>query len=222
MNALIINPNTTQSMTEKMLLAALDSAPPKLTVCATTSMRGPASIQGPEDGEASIPGLLDELDKGIEQSFDGYIIGCFDDTGLDECRERSGKPVLGIGEAAFHASILMGHRFSVVTTLSVSIPVIEANIKRYGLNQHCCRVRASEVPVLELEKPGSNARNIISNEIGKAIEQDGCGAIVLGCAGMAPLAAEYSQTHNIPVIDGVVAATQLLGATLSIQSSMQP
>ena len=46
-------------------------------------------------------------------------------------------PVLGIGEAAFHAAMLLGHRYCVVTTLSVSLPVIAANLRAYGLASHC-------------------------------------------------------------------------------------
>lgn len=33
--------------------------------------------------------------------------------------------------------------------------------------------------------------------------------IVLGCAGMADLAAELSATHGLPVVDGVAAAVTL-------------
>ena len=115
-------------------------------------------------------------------------------------------PVVGIGEAAFHAAMMLGHRYSVVTTLSISVPVIVDNIKTYGLGSHCLNVRASEVPVLDLEKPGSAARAKISAEIGVAIAQDHATAIVLGCAGMADLAAALSAEHNVPVIDGVAAA----------------
>ena len=68
------------------------------------------------------------------------------------------------------------------------------------------------MPVLDLEKPGSAAEARVSEEIGRAITDDGCEAIVLGCAGMTDLAERLSVRHAIPVIDGVAAATGLASA----------
>jgi len=219
MDILIVNPNTTESMTEKVRIAAQAVAPPHLTVHVATSKSGPSSIQGPEDGAAALPGLYQEIESGINKGMDAFAIACFDDTGLDECRRMTDKPIIGIGEAAFHASMMLGHRFSVVTTLAVSIPVIEENLARYGIASMCQKVRASDVPVLALEQPGSRAEQQISEEIRLALSEDNCGAIVLGCAGMAPLAARLSTLHGVPVIDGVVSATVMLSSLISIQRS---
>ncbi len=97
-------------------------------------------------------------------------------------------PVIGIGEAAFHLASLLGIRFSVVTTLSRSIPVIEGNLVRYGLDRRCARVRACELPVLSLEADPAAAERRIGAEIESALQEDGADCIVLGCAGMAALA----------------------------------
>ena len=53
---------------------------------------------------------------------------------------------------------LIAEKFSVVTTLARSIAPIERNLVKYGLAARCARVRASNVPVLALEEPGSDAR----------------------------------------------------------------
>lgn len=209
MRILVINPNTTASMTEKIGAAAREVAGPGTEVVARNPMIGPVSIQGPEDGEAALPGLFFEIERANGEDFDTIIIACFDDTGLYEARKRTRRPVIGIGEAGFHAATLIAGRFSVVTTLSVSIPVIEDNIVAYGFDRRCARVRASEVPVLELERPGSDACQTISLEIATALKEDGVDAIVLGCAGMADLAHQLSVEHGVPVIDGVAAAIKL-------------
>ena len=216
---LFINPNTTQSMTDKIQVAARQAAVAGVHVDASTSRFGPASIQGWEDGDAALPGLLDALKEGMDQNYDGFAIACFDDTGLTECRALTDKPVVGIGQCAFHASMLLSENFSVVTTLAVSIPVIEANLTHYGLNNICKKVRASDVPVLALEEPGSVAEQQVSDEIGRAILEDNCQSIVLGCAGMAPLASRLATLHGVPVIDGVVAATGLLTTLHALQRS---
>jgi allantoin racemase len=207
MRLLIINPNTTASMTEKVGHAASLVASAGTEVVARNPATGPASIQGAEDGEAALPGLFEEIDRA--DGFDAIIIACFDDTGLYAARKRTKVPVVGIGEAAYHYAMLVAERFSVVTTLSVSIPVIQENIMRYGLSARCGKVRASNVPVLELERPGSTARETISDEIASALLHDNSDAIVLGCAGMADLAADLSTRHHVPVVDGVAAAVKL-------------
>jgi allantoin racemase len=45
-------------------------------------------------------------------------------------------------------------------------------------------------------------------EIATAIREDKAEAIVLGCAGMADLAAQLSAEFGVPVVDGVTAAVK--------------
>ena len=67
-----------------------------------------------------------------------------------------------------------------ITTLSRSIAAIETNLLKYGLDRRCARVRATEVPVLELDDPASNAVARIGAEIELAKAEDRAEAIVLG------------------------------------------
>lgn len=213
MDLLIVNPNSTASMTAGIGAAAGKVAGPQTSVRAVNPTDTPPAIQGPEDGEACLPGLFRTFDLEVAaQRPDAAIVACFDDTGLGELKHRAGLRVYGIGEAAYHAAMLAAERFSVVTTLAVSIPVIEDNIARYGFTGRCARVRASGVAVLELEDPASNAAARVAAEVERAIADDGCGSIVLGCAGMADLAADMTQRYRLPVIDGVTAAVVLAEA----------
>ncbi|MEM1399065.1 MAG: aspartate/glutamate racemase family protein [Pseudomonadota bacterium] len=214
MRLLIVNPNTTASMTASIGEAARLAASPGTEVTALNPTSGPPAIQGPEDGEAALPGLFDLIDSEFAKpdAYHAVIIACFDDTGLAELKTRSPVPVIGIGEAGFHMAMLVGHRFSVVTTLSVSVPVIEENIRAYGFGARCASVRASEIPVLDLEKDPEAAMAKIGLEIDQAIGTDGCDAIVLGCAGMADMAKTLGRRHGKPVIDGVASATVLAEA----------
>jgi allantoin racemase len=220
MKVRIVNPNTTASMTTTIAQAARDAAAPGTTIEAVTSASGPVSIEGYYDEALCLPGLLKEIAAGEAAGVDAHIIACFDDTGLDAARQLAVAPVIGIGEAAAHAATLIAHRFTVVTTLSRSIPALEANLLRYGFERRS-RVRAADVAVLDLEKPGSDARQRIDAEIARAISEDRAEAIVLGCAGMARLAADLSQTHGVPVIDGVGAAVKLaeMLVTLNLRTS---
>jgi allantoin racemase len=205
----IVNPNTTAAMTRVIAEAAARVARPGTKIRAVESEFGPASIEGAYDDAFAVPGLLARIAEGEAAGADAHVIACFDDTGLDAARALARAPVVGIGEAAFHVASLIAHRFAVVTTLARSIPVIETNLLRYGLDRRCARVRAADVPVLELDQPGSNARARISAEIERALNDDGAEAIVLGCAGMADLAAALAADHGVPVVDGVAAAVTL-------------
>ncbi|MHC8507868.1 MAG: aspartate/glutamate racemase family protein [Rhodospirillales bacterium] len=213
MKLLLINPNTTESMTAKAAAAARAAAQPGTEIIEATSQNGPASIQGYLDGAACLPGLLAEAarrkDENPDAVPDAVIVACFDDTGVDALRCMFDAPVIGIGEAAYHAAAMLSVKFSVVTTLARSVPVLEDNLARYGLAQKCARVRASGVPVLKLEEGDPESLGRIRAEIRAAVEQDGADAVVLGCAGMADLMNQLSREFNMPVIDGVVAAVKL-------------
>jgi len=214
MRILVINPNTTAAMTAKVGEAARAVAAPGTVIEAVNPAFGPASIEGYFDEAFAVPGLLAEMGKAPGR--DAYVIACFDDTGLDAARCATDAPVIGIGEAAFHMASLIAGKFSVVTTLWRSVPAIEHNLVRYGLASRCARVRASEVPVLDLEKPGSDARARISAEIANAIRDDRAEAIVLGCAGMADLAHSLAREHGLPVVDGAAAAVKLAEGLVSL------
>lgn len=208
MHILVINPNSTASMTRSIEEAAKAAAGSETQVTAVNPPDTPPAIQGAEDGAAALPGLFRLFDAEVVEKggYDACVIACFDDTGLMALKRRSPIPVIGIGEAAFHAAMLAGEHFSVVTTLGVSIPVIEANIAAYGFAARCRKVRASEVPVLALEADPETSRNAIAAEIAAAVSADKPDAIVLGCAGMADLALTLSDRFELPVIDGVAAA----------------
>ncbi|MCI0429787.1 MAG: aspartate/glutamate racemase family protein [Rhodospirillales bacterium] len=214
MRILVINPNTTASMTRKIGKAASVVAAAGTEIAAVNPDFGPPSIEGHVDGVFSVPGLIAEMNK--VPGMDAYIVACFDDTGLDAARCVADAPVIGIGEAAFHVASLIAGQFSVVTTLSRSVSAIEQNLIRYGLAARCTKVRATEVPVLDLEVPGSNARNRVSEEVRRAVLEDRAEAIVLGCAGMADLASALSNEHGIPVLDGVACAVKLCEALVQL------
>lgn len=213
MKLLLVNPNTTASMTHKAAAAARRVARPDTQVIATTSKSGPASIEGFYDVAVCVIGLLEEAAR--HRDVDAVIIACFDDTGLDAMRCLFDVPVIGIGEAAFHAAAMVSHRFSVVTTLSRSVAGISDNLKRYGLDAKCASVRATDIPVLKLEENDPASLADIRAEVAAAIEHDKAEAVVLGCAGMADLMQELSEEFGIPVIDGIACAVGMAEALVA-------
>ncbi len=50
----------------------------------------------------------------------------------------------------------------------------------------------------------------------RALKEDGSGAIVLGCGGMATLAQELTRELRVPVIDGVSAAVKMVESLVAL------
>lgn len=213
----VINPNTTQSMTDKIGECARAVARPGTQIVAVSPAMGPASIESHYDEALAVPGLLQEVATGELEGVDGYVIACFGDPGLQAARELARGPVVGIAQAAMHVASLVGTRFSVVTTLGRTMGQAWHLAEMYGMKRFCANVRACEIAVLDLERPGSNARERIVDECRRALAEDGSDAIVLGCAGMAELCQHISQQLGVPVVDGVAAGTQLVESLVNLR-----
>ena len=211
----IINPNTTTSMTEVIDTTAKKYAGLNTEIISTQPKTGPESIEGYYDEAFCIPGLIEEIKNNIDA--DGYIIACFDDTGLDAVRSITDKPVIGIGEAAYHVASLVSGNFSVITTLSRSINPLKHNLKKYGLFEKCVSVTAIEVPVLDLEEISDDNLEKLNKGIEKTILEDNSEAIILGCAGMSNLAKDLELSHGLPVIEGVSSAVVLIEGLINLQ-----
>jgi allantoin racemase len=205
----VINPNSTASMTEKIAAAARAVAGPGTEVIVVNPAAGPVSIEGHYDEAVSIIGLLEEIRAGEADGIGGYVIACFGDPGLLAAREIASGPVIGIAEAAMHAASLIATGFSIVTTLGRTRVIAQQLVENYGMHRFCRRIRATDLAVLDLEQPGSDAQRLITEECRRALAEDGSGAIVLGCAGMADLATDIAREIGAPVVEGVTAAVKL-------------
>ena len=210
----VINPNTTQAMTATIVAAARAVAAPGTEIIGATSRSGAVSLEGHYDEAMSIVGLVDAINE--QPAADAYVIACFGDPGLLAAREIAAAPVLGIAEAAMHAASFVATGFSVVTTLERTRIIAEHLVRNYGMEQHCRRVRATDIAVLELDNPDSNARSLILRECEAALNEDKSGAIVLGCAGMADLVRFLEARLQVPVIDGVAAAVKFAEALVGL------
>ena len=160
MNIVLINPNTTESMTMRMHEVVTPFLREQVRLTPLTAAFGMASIEGYFDEAFVVPPMVEVL-KPIDGEIDGVVVGCFDDTGVDALRAMLNVPVIGICQAAMLSASMVATGFSVVTTLPRSVPVIEDLALRYGMGRRCRRVRAADIPVLALEEEGSDARENI-------------------------------------------------------------
>jgi allantoin racemase len=210
MKLLIVHPNTTISMTEKIGTAARSVAAAGTDITAVSPDKGPVSIEGYYDEAYCVPGVIERVMKGAAEGYDGFILACFDDPGLNASRTSVAQPVVGICEAAMHAATMIASSFSVVSTLARSIPVIEELGFRYGMERRLKRVWAADIPVLALEEEGSGAAEKVRAAVIRAVEEDQSEAVILGCAGMADLTAWLTKETGVPVLDGVACAVKMM------------
>jgi allantoin racemase len=204
----IINPNTTQSMTDKIGAAARQVAAIGTQIFAVSPQHGPASIEGHYDEALSVVGLLDEIRAGEADGIDAYVIACFGDPGLLAARELAHGPVIGIAEAAMHTASVLATGFSVITTLTRSCIIAEHLTHNYGMEKFCRGIYGTDLAVLDLEKPDSDAYRIVLESCRHALATDRSGAIVMGCAGMTDLCEQLQDELGVPVIDGVTSAVK--------------
>ena len=206
----VINPNTSAAMTEVIGQAAQNVANMGTEILAVCPKKGVASIEGHYDEAISAIGVLDLIQQGKELNVDGHIIACFGDPALHAARELAEAPVIGIAEAAFHMATLVATKFSIVTTLARTKIIAEHLLNEYGFRDHCAQIRCIDLPVLALERDPDFAYQQLLVSCTQAKNNDGVGAIVLGCGGMAEMAERVSAELNIPIIDGVRAAVKLV------------
>jgi allantoin racemase len=212
----VINPNTTASMTAKIAAAAEAVAAPGTRITAVQPSFGAHSIEDHLDEVWAAAGVSEQVRLGEAAGADAHVIACFGDPGLHAAREIARGPVIGIAEAAFHAATLLATGFSVVTTLTRTCVIAEHLVLQYGFERRCRGIHGTDLAVLELDDPASDAYARILACARQALAQDRTGAIVLGCAGMAELCHRLQHELGVPVIDGVAAAVKFAEALVGL------
>lgn len=205
MRILVVNPNTTASMTTLIGECARASVGPGVVVDAIDPGAGPVSLESHYDEAIAVPHLLNVLER-EGAAYDGFVIACFGDPGLHAAREILTGPVVGIAEAAMRTAAYLSRRFSVVTTLPRVIAHTWSIARDYGVADLVGGIHACRIPVVDLETDPVAYATILA-ACRRALAEDRSEAIVLGCAGMADLCARLSKELGVPVVDGVAAAT---------------
>ncbi len=209
MRILVINPNTTQAMTDDIANAARAAAAPDTDIDCVSPEHGPRSIEGYTDEVLAAYHLVDLVAQ-TKGRYDGYVIACFGDPAIAACREISDVPVVGIAEAAFHMASLVAYKWSIVTVLPRVKPFMEEVVHRNGMEHRCASIRCTPLTVLEIEEDIERTKRMMLDEARDAIANDGAEAILLGCAGLGPIDKTMQEALGVPVFDGTACAVKLL------------
>jgi allantoin racemase len=214
MRLLLINPNTTDSMTEHMVHAAMQTAAPGTEVSGMTVTDGVPFIDGYYDEALAAAGVARAVRDG-DGSFDAAIIACFGDPGLFAAREVTEAPVVGIAEASFALAMMLGHRFGIISTVDRGTPGMLDLVAHYGLGSRCAAVEATDVGVLELDEDPNGALAAMEAAGHRAISA-GAEALCLGCGAMVGGREALERSLGVPVIEAVPAAVRLAESLVSL------
>lgn len=210
---------------EREAVIAKKYASPGTEITCAHLDRGPESIESYYDEAFAIPGLLEEVKQAEDQGYDGVLISCFADVGVDAAREMASIPVLGVGHPSMLMASAVAREFSVVTVVRELVPLIEDTARKWGISG-LASVRNVGIAVLELDDEAGLTSALYEQTV-NTIDQDGAQAIVLGCTGIIAAAENLhamlakKKRLDVPVIDPALIALKCLEAfvTLGIKQS---
>lgn len=217
----IINPNRLTAVTHRLELSARHVARPGTEIQAVSGPGGPESVESHTEELLGGMAVARAVVQGAADGADAFVIACFGDTGVHAARELTGRPVVGMSEAAYYTAAMLAARFTVVTLPSRTQVHAIRVLHETGLT-HRAGVEAVEAAVVDLEHEAATLLPIFLDRGRRALARDNSEAIVLGCAGLSELVEPLQAELGVPVIDGVLAAVTmaegLVAAGLSTSS----
>ena len=211
MRILVVNSNTTPSVTDRIGAAARAVASPGTEIIAVSAPFGLPLIVTRADWLAAGPATLAAL-AAHAGGYDAAVIACFGDPGLDAAKELIEVPVLGISEAAFHSAAMLGRRFGVVSFTAALRPMFEECLAHHGLAARCAGFRMG--PAFSGD-PGTVAEerlDLLAALCAESVAQDGAEAIILAGGPLAGIAPLLQPRVPVPLVDGTQAAVRLAEA----------
>jgi allantoin racemase len=163
---------------------------------------GPCSIETEEDVAKALPGILETGARIASHGWHAIVINCMCDPGVRELRASLAIPVFGPAETSMHLLAAAGRRFSVLDVVSEGRELVEWQVEAFRVADHYVSHHAIDVPVLELYR--SPERTVVALvEAAQAALREGADAVLLGCTGLAELAAALEA--RLPAGTAVVA-----------------
>lgn len=208
---LVVNSNTTDSVTSRIADAALAALPEGCTVETVSAPFGLPLIVTRADWLVAGPATLAAL-AARRGSFDAAVVACFGDPGVEAAKEMFNVPVIGISEAAFHAACLLGRRFGIVSFTAALKPMFEDCLERAGLTARCAGFRMGPAFAGDPGRVAEERRDMILELCRASIEQDGAEVVILAGGPLAGLAPLLAPDVAAPLVDGTAAGVRLAAA----------
>ncbi|MFE3449416.1 aspartate/glutamate racemase family protein [Nonomuraea sp. NPDC059194] len=202
MEILVVNPNRVDGCTRLIHTAARAAAAPGTNVTTLAPRRGPVELTGQCEVLFSAVGVLELI---AETPADAVVMAGFGEPGKEAAQELTAAPVLDITECGPLLARTLGARYTIVTSTAAAVPIVEDRLRALRLDAACAGVLASGQSVPDLVDHRQAATKAVVDTVRRA----GTEVVVLGCGGMAGLAALVAAATGKIVVDGVSAAIKL-------------
>lgn len=205
---LLINPNTTPSITDLVLRTAKRFASKGTVLRAVTGAFGPRYIASRAAYAVAGHAALDAFarDRGEK---DAVVLACFGDPGLAALKEVSPVPVVGMADASILQACAIGRRFSIVTGGERWESMLEEFVAGHGLASRLASVRAVAPTGADIARNPTAAMALLAEGCNACVKKDGADVVILGGAGLAGLAAKLKPLVDAPLLDGVACAISM-------------
>jgi len=209
MRILLLNPNTSQGLTDRMALAARAVAAAGTEIVTATATKGVPYIA--TRAEAVIGGAVAlEMLAETHQDVDAAVIAAFGDPGLGGARELFPIPVVGLAEAGMLAACMLGRSFAIVTFAQALEPWYRECVEWHGLASRCAGIRTLDGSFRSIQDVQEEKEALLVDLAGRAVREDGADVVVLAGAPLAGLAGKVRERIPVPVIDCIAAAVKQL------------
>lgn len=216
MRILLLNPNTTEAITQRLLAAAEAVAAPGTAIVPLTAPRGVPYIA--TRAEAQIGGAIAlEMLAEHHHKVDAAIIAAFGDPGLMGARELFDIPVVGMAEAAMLTACMLGRRFAIVTFARALGPWYEECVEMHGLTGRCAGIRMLDEGFSDIADVQEEKEAVIVRLAQRAVAEDEADVVILAGAPLARLAAKVADRIQVPVVDQMGAALKQAEALVSLK-----
>ena len=204
---LLANPNTSESVTERIAAVARAAARAGTAVEAVTANEGVPYIATRAEAVIGAKAALDLLAAHAD-GYDAAIIAAFGDPGLGGARELLPIPVIGLAEAAMLTSCMLGRRFAIVSFSATLGPWYRECVEYHGLSGRLAGIRLLEGAFRDIGSVQEEKEDLLVELSRRAVDEDGADVIILAGAPLAGLAEKTAHRIPVPVVDGVVAAVR--------------
>ncbi len=216
MRILIINPNTSEAVTDQLRAVAQAAKRDDCEVTVVCAERGPVTIESSYDEAYAIGPTLDRVRQAAGEGYDAILLACFCEVGVEAAREISSIPVLGLEEPTLALALVLGEKFSVMTEKRPRVAMKKRHVRRYGLLERMASIRPLERSVAELtaDPEGTKAAGLALAR--RMIEEDGAEVIIMGCAAMAGYSDALERELHVPVLDPLRVSLKMAEAVVDL------
>jgi Asp/Glu/hydantoin racemase len=201
---LVINPNTTASVTERVVQACRE-AHPEASWHGVTSRFGAPYIADEIAYAVAAHAVLDAY-AAFFADHDAVLLACFGDPGLMALREFASVPVVGLAQASLTAAGRRG-RFAVVTGGHAWRPMLARFARAHQLDAQLAGIHTVDLTGAQIAVDPAAAIDALADAAERGIS-GGAECILLGGAALCGLAATLQPRLGVPVLDNVLLAAQ--------------